>query len=211
MIDDYDLVATANSNPLAPLLELLPQARDLGLHLVVARRSGGAARAMFEPLLAGLARCRLHGVADERKPGRGPDDWVCPPVAHAARPRHADHSPGQPAAGAGCLESAAMSTHVVEVGPNTIRQLCCGGEVVDDDEMVRAAFDSIDDPVTLIDLRPVTVDSLWRTVLGSHACGSSDRVIVVHPSWWAPTRIDLVSAAARSSPARLCCDPGRGC
>ena len=88
-----------------------------------------------------------------------------------------------------------MSTHVVEVGPNHIRQLCCGGAVVDDDEMARAAFDSIDDPVTLIDLRPVTVDSLWRTVLGSVGCSSSDRAIVVHPSWWAPPRIDLVSAA----------------
>ena len=41
-------------NPLAPLAEMLPHARDLGLHLLVARRSGGAARAMFEPLLAGL-------------------------------------------------------------------------------------------------------------------------------------------------------------
>ncbi|MFZ0905014.1 MAG: type VII secretion-associated protein [Mycobacterium sp.] len=88
-----------------------------------------------------------------------------------------------------------MSTHIVEVGPNNIRQLCCGGEVADDDEMVRVAFDCIDDPVTLIDLHPVNVDSLWRTVLGSHACGNSARTIVVHPSWWAPTRIDLISAA----------------
>lgn len=89
-----------------------------------------------------------------------------------------------------------MSTHIVEVGPNSIRQLCCSGEVVDPDEMVRAAFDSIDDPVALVDLRPVTVDSLWRTVLGSYICDSPERVVVVHPSWWAPTRIDLVGAAA---------------
>ncbi len=54
VIDDYDLVATDRSNPLLPLLAFLPQAKDLGLHLVVARRSGGATRAMFEPLLAGL-------------------------------------------------------------------------------------------------------------------------------------------------------------
>jgi DNA segregation ATPase FtsK/SpoIIIE, S-DNA-T family len=54
VIDDYDLVATDRSNPLLPLLEFLPQARDLGLHLVVSRRSGGAARALFEPMLAGL-------------------------------------------------------------------------------------------------------------------------------------------------------------
>ncbi len=54
VIDDYDLVATTGGNPLMPLLEFVPQARDFGLHLLVARRSGGAARAMFEPLLAAL-------------------------------------------------------------------------------------------------------------------------------------------------------------
>jgi S-DNA-T family DNA segregation ATPase FtsK/SpoIIIE len=54
LIDDYDLVATDRANPLMPLLEFLPEAKDLGLHLVLARRSGGAARAMYEPLLAAL-------------------------------------------------------------------------------------------------------------------------------------------------------------
>jgi S-DNA-T family DNA segregation ATPase FtsK/SpoIIIE len=52
--DDYDLVATPAGNPLSAVLEYLPYAGDLGLHLVMARRSGGAARALFEPLLAGL-------------------------------------------------------------------------------------------------------------------------------------------------------------
>jgi type VII secretion-associated protein (TIGR03931 family) len=87
--------------------------------------------------------------------------------------------------------------HVVEVGPNVIRQLCCGGHAVAHDEMVRVAFDSIDDPVTLVDLRPVPVDSLWRMVLGSVDCESPERAFVVHPSWWAPARIDVVSAAAQ--------------
>jgi type VII secretion-associated protein (TIGR03931 family) len=90
-----------------------------------------------------------------------------------------------------------VSTHVVEVGPKVIRQLCCGGDVVGDDDAVRAAFDSIDDPVTLVDLRPVTLDSLWRMVLGAIDCGSPERAIVVHPSWWAPARIDVVGAAAQ--------------
>jgi DNA segregation ATPase FtsK/SpoIIIE, S-DNA-T family len=54
LIDDYDLIATDRGNPLMPLLEFLPEAKDLGLHLVVARRSAGAARAMFEPVLAAL-------------------------------------------------------------------------------------------------------------------------------------------------------------
>ncbi|KAA1248363.1 type VII secretion protein EccCa [Mycobacterium simiae] len=54
VVDDYDLVATATGNPLLALLEYVPYAVDLGLHLIVARRSAGAARALFEPLLAGL-------------------------------------------------------------------------------------------------------------------------------------------------------------
>ncbi|WP_043620965.1 type VII secretion protein EccC [Nonomuraea candida] len=50
VVDDYDLVATS-SNPLLPLVELLPQARDIGLHLVLARQMGGAGRAMFDPVI----------------------------------------------------------------------------------------------------------------------------------------------------------------
>ena len=59
---------------------------------------------------------------------------------------------------------------MVEVGPSAIRQLCCGEHAVADSETVRAALDTIDDPIALVDLRPVAVDSLWRTVLGSTDC-----------------------------------------
>lgn len=70
LVDDYDLVATAAGNPLVPLLEYLPHAVDIGLHLVIARRSGGAARAMYEPLLAalrdlGCMALVMSGNADE--------------------------------------------------------------------------------------------------------------------------------------------------
>lgn len=54
VVDDYELVTAPAGNPLSPLTEYLPYAADLGLHLVLARRSGGAERALFEPLLAGL-------------------------------------------------------------------------------------------------------------------------------------------------------------
>jgi S-DNA-T family DNA segregation ATPase FtsK/SpoIIIE len=40
LVDDYDLVAGAATNPLLPLLEFIPQARDLGLHIVLTRRVG---------------------------------------------------------------------------------------------------------------------------------------------------------------------------
>lgn len=54
VVDDYDLIAGQADNPLAPITEYLPYARELGLHLVIARRSRGAERAFFEPLLAGV-------------------------------------------------------------------------------------------------------------------------------------------------------------
>ncbi|WP_038573227.1 type VII secretion protein EccC [Corynebacterium doosanense] len=50
-IDDLDLVAAAELHLLS---ELLPFARDIGLHLVVARKSGGIGRAMFGGMLAAL-------------------------------------------------------------------------------------------------------------------------------------------------------------
>ncbi|MEU8247150.1 type VII secretion protein EccCa [Nonomuraea sp. NPDC048916] len=50
VVDDYDLVAGA-TNPLLPLTDLLPQARDIGLHLVLGRQMGGVGRAMFDPII----------------------------------------------------------------------------------------------------------------------------------------------------------------
>ncbi|MBV8787449.1 MAG: type VII secretion protein EccCb, partial [Mycobacterium sp.] len=54
MVDDYDLVTGPAGSALAPILEFLPYARDLGLHLIVAHRSGAAERALFDPILTSL-------------------------------------------------------------------------------------------------------------------------------------------------------------
>ncbi|MFW0872095.1 type VII secretion protein EccCa [Rhodococcoides corynebacterioides] len=62
VVDDYDLVVTPTGNPLAELLDLLSVARDVGLHLVVARRAGGAARALYEPVLARLRDLASPGL-----------------------------------------------------------------------------------------------------------------------------------------------------
>jgi S-DNA-T family DNA segregation ATPase FtsK/SpoIIIE len=62
IIDDYDLVATSAGSPVAPLLEVLPQARDIGLHVVLARASGGAGRAMFEPVTQRLRDLGTPGI-----------------------------------------------------------------------------------------------------------------------------------------------------
>ncbi|MGX7827103.1 type VII secretion protein EccCb [Actinokineospora sp. 24-640] len=63
VLDDYDLVCPSSTpNPLQPLAEFLPQARDVGLHLITARRSGGAGRALFDPVLGKLRELSTAGL-----------------------------------------------------------------------------------------------------------------------------------------------------
>jgi S-DNA-T family DNA segregation ATPase FtsK/SpoIIIE len=62
VVDDYELVASVGKNPLLPLLEFLPQARDIGLHVVIARGSGGAGRALFEPVLQRIRELGSPGL-----------------------------------------------------------------------------------------------------------------------------------------------------
>jgi DNA segregation ATPase FtsK/SpoIIIE, S-DNA-T family len=73
LVDDYDLVAVQGApNPLAPLLELLAQAKDVGLHLIVARRCGGASRAVFEPVIARLRELSTPGIVMSGSSEEGP-------------------------------------------------------------------------------------------------------------------------------------------
>jgi S-DNA-T family DNA segregation ATPase FtsK/SpoIIIE len=53
-IDDYELVATPSGNPLTTLADLIPQARDIGLHIIVSRSMGGAGRSLFDPIIQRL-------------------------------------------------------------------------------------------------------------------------------------------------------------
>jgi S-DNA-T family DNA segregation ATPase FtsK/SpoIIIE len=62
LVDDYDLVVSGPANPLAPLLEYLPQARDIGLHLVITRRAGGASRSLYEPVIQRLRELSSPGL-----------------------------------------------------------------------------------------------------------------------------------------------------
>jgi S-DNA-T family DNA segregation ATPase FtsK/SpoIIIE len=61
IVDDYDLVA-GPSNPLPALAEFLPQARDVGLHVILARSAGGAGRAMFDPVIQRLREMGSPGL-----------------------------------------------------------------------------------------------------------------------------------------------------
>jgi S-DNA-T family DNA segregation ATPase FtsK/SpoIIIE len=72
LVDDYDLVATQQSSPVAALQPLLAQARDVGLHVVVARRSGGASRSLYEPVIQTLRDLAMPGLLLSGSPDEGP-------------------------------------------------------------------------------------------------------------------------------------------
>ncbi|HWU22661.1 MAG TPA: type VII secretion protein EccCb, partial [Nocardioides sp.] len=72
LVDDYDLVADGTTSPLAALQPLLAQASDVGLHLVLARRAGGASRALYEPVLRTLLDLGQPGLLLSGDAGEGP-------------------------------------------------------------------------------------------------------------------------------------------
>ncbi|MBU3065210.1 type VII secretion protein EccCa [Nocardia sp. NEAU-G5] len=60
IVDDYDMVAA--NNPLVALMDLIPQARDIGLHVIIARRAGGAGRALFDNVLGPMKDMSVDGI-----------------------------------------------------------------------------------------------------------------------------------------------------
>ena len=136
VVDDYELVATSQGNPLDPLVPLLAQAVDIGLHVAIARRTGGAGR-MYDNLVTALRDLAQPGLllsgdpsegalvgqlrAVPAVPGPGPD-------AHArrlqpgagrldpVRPRHL--APVSPCSGVRTVRiSGAMRAHCCRIGP----------------------------------------------------------------------------------------------
>ncbi len=63
VVDDYELVAPQGNNPLQPLADFIPQAGDVGLHVILARNSGGASRALFEPVIGKMRESSAPGLA----------------------------------------------------------------------------------------------------------------------------------------------------
>ncbi|MGK5550474.1 type VII secretion protein EccCa [Actinomadura kijaniata] len=61
IMDDYEMIATSD-NPLRPLVELLPQARDIGLHIILARAMGGAGRGMYDQVITKIKEMASPGL-----------------------------------------------------------------------------------------------------------------------------------------------------
>lgn len=88
---------------------------------------------------------------------------------------------------------------VIEVGPGTIRRLCCPTGTVADEQtsdIIATALSAIDDRVALVGERPITVASVWAGALRSVACAGCKGMVVVHPSWWSSSRVGVVQSAA---------------
>ncbi|MGC5616551.1 type VII secretion protein EccCa [Georgenia sp. Z1491] len=72
LVDDYDLVNTSAGNPLSALQPLMAQAKDIGLHVVITRRIGGASRAMFEPVMQTMTDLAAPAYLLSGNPDDGP-------------------------------------------------------------------------------------------------------------------------------------------
>ena len=83
VIDDYDLVA---DNVLHPLVELIPHARDIGMHLVIARKSGGFNRAAFGPVLSAIRDSQPCMVVLGSEKDDGPFFGIKPPAQPSGGP-----------------------------------------------------------------------------------------------------------------------------
>ncbi|GAA2373639.1 type VII secretion protein EccCb [Dactylosporangium salmoneum] len=73
VLDDYDLVGTGHGSPLAPLAEFVPHAREVGLHIVLARRVTGMSRAsMADVLMTRIRELGCDGLVLDGDPREGP-------------------------------------------------------------------------------------------------------------------------------------------
>lgn len=72
LVDDYDVLVTGMGSPIAPLADHLALARDVGMHIVLARRAGGAVRTSFEPVVQRLCELGVPGLLLSGDPAEGP-------------------------------------------------------------------------------------------------------------------------------------------
>ncbi|MDI9834459.1 type VII secretion protein EccCa [Streptomyces sp. KAU_LT] len=83
LVDDYDILTAAGQQPLAPFLPYLSSAQDIGLHFVLARRTAGASRALYDPLLTAL---RETGTAALVMTGERTEGQLFPGLYASAQP-----------------------------------------------------------------------------------------------------------------------------
>ncbi|MBT0770192.1 type VII secretion protein EccCa [Kineosporia sp. J2-2] len=63
LVDDYDLLLGGMNSPLSTLIDLLPQAGDIGLHVVLARSAAGSTRTSMDAVVRRLQESNTPDVA----------------------------------------------------------------------------------------------------------------------------------------------------
>ncbi|MGB3829015.1 MAG: type VII secretion protein EccCa [Ornithinimicrobium sp.] len=71
LVDDYDVLTASGSSPLAPLVPYISMGRELNLNVVLARRTSGASRGIFEPTFAALRDAGATGLLLSGDRGEG--------------------------------------------------------------------------------------------------------------------------------------------
>lgn len=95
------------------------------------------------------------------------------------------------------LASAAVGRRVLDVTADSVRVVPETG-LSASPTLVEAALDWIDDPVGLLDERPVAVADIWRSLMVALLGPRCESVLVVHPPDWPRQRINRVIAAANT-------------
>jgi len=91
-VDDYEAVTAGGACPLGPLVRYLPIAPEIGLTLLLTRSAHGAARGVFEPVVAAVRDSGATGLLFSGDPAEGPlfgavrPQWLPPGRALLVRP-----------------------------------------------------------------------------------------------------------------------------
>jgi type VII secretion-associated protein (TIGR03931 family) len=96
------------------------------------------------------------------------------------------------------MDRSAMTEPVVVVGPASV----CGPGVVEA-ALASVALEAIDDRLTVLADRVVAVRELWCDVLHAALAGEQGSAVVVVPSWWARSRVEVVEHALLESCAHV--------
>jgi len=80
LVDDYDLLTGPTGGPLESLIELLPQAGDIGLHVIVSRAAAGSSRTSMDPVIRRLQESNTPELVLSMPPNE-------PPLLNGARGR----------------------------------------------------------------------------------------------------------------------------
>jgi S-DNA-T family DNA segregation ATPase FtsK/SpoIIIE len=72
LVDDYDLLTSPMGSPFTPMIELIPQAGDIGLHVVMARAAAGSSRTAMEPVIRRLQESNTPELALSMPPNEMP-------------------------------------------------------------------------------------------------------------------------------------------